>query len=149
MWLFTTLKAEQLAEVYHIEKASFQRPWRHQAFKDELACRDAAQYAVLSPDSRQLIAYVFVRIVVDEMHLLKIAVDPGWRRRGVATWAMQRCFGKARRRGIDKITLEVRATNQAAIALYVKLGFKKVGTRQGYYTDTGEDALLMTKKIES
>ncbi len=149
VWLFTTLKAEQVEEVLEIEKASFQRPWRRRSFEDEFACRDAAHYAVLSSDSRRLIAYLFVRFVSGKMHLLKIAVAPERRRNGVATWALDRCFDEARSRGINGVVLEVRAHNRAAIGLYLKHGFKRVATRDRYYTDTGEDALVMVKTLDA
>ena len=147
MWLFATLKADQIQEVLEIEEASFQRPWKRRAFEEEFACRDAAHYAVLSAGNRRLIGYVFLRIVFSEMHLLRIAVAPPWRRSGVASWAMERCFDQARRRGIGSVCLEVRAGNRAAIGLYDKLGFRRVGPRKRYYTDTGEDALVMVKVL--
>ncbi|KPJ76457.1 MAG: hypothetical protein AMJ54_11535 [Deltaproteobacteria bacterium SG8_13] len=149
VWWFATLKAEQLDEVLEIEQASFQRPWNRRAFEDEFACRDAVHYAVLSPGSRRIIGYLFVRAMSSEMHLLKIAVAPRWRRCGVAAWALRQCFEKARSRGFERMVLEVRATNRAAIGLYVKLGFSKIGTRSRYYADTGEDALVMAKLLES
>ena len=149
VWLFTTLKAEQLDEVLAIEAVSFQHPWNRRAFEKEFASGDAAHYAVLSPDSRRMIGYVFIRVVSSEMHLLKIAVAPRWRRIGVATWTLEQCLERARHRRIEKMMLEVRARNRAAIGLYVKLGFKKVETRHRYYTDTGEHALVMVKKIDA
>ena len=130
VWLFATLKAEKLDDVLAIEEASFQRPWNRRAFENEFASRDATHYAVLSSDSRQMIGYVFVRVVSTEMHLLKIAVAPRWRRIGVATWALEQCFEKSRRRGIETVMLEVREHNRAAMALYRKLGFKQVATRR-------------------
>ena len=147
MWLFTTLKAEHFEDVLEIEAASFQHPWRRQEFHDEFNRTDAQHYAVLTPADRRVIAYVFARIVSGQMHLLKIAVAPGWRRRGVAAWALGRCFATAGNQGVTSVVLEVRATNRAAIRLYAKLGFTRVRTRHRYYADTGEDALLMKKKI--
>ena len=149
VWLFTTLKAEQIAAVLEIEAASFRRPWSRRVFEEELACKDAAHFAVLSPDSRRVVGYIFVRVVRGEMHLLKIAVAPSWRRCGVAAWALKQFFRESRRQGVDTVVLEVRATNRAAIALYTKLGFVRVGTRPRYYSDTGEDALVMAKKLDS
>ena len=149
VWLFATLKAEQLDQVLAIEEASFQHPWKRQAFEEELARRDAAHFAILSPGSRQVIAYGFVRVVSSEMHLLKIAVAPKWRRGGVATWALKQSFDQARSSGVEKVYLEVRAGNRAAISLYDKLEFVQVGIRHRYYADTGEDALMMVKDLQS
>jgi ribosomal-protein-alanine N-acetyltransferase len=103
----------------------------------------------LSSGSRRLIGYLFVRVVASEMHLLKIAVTPRWRRRGVAAWAMKQCFQKARRKGAQRMILEVRASNRKALGLYAKLGFSRIGIRHQYYSDTGEDALVMAKRLDS
>jgi ribosomal-protein-alanine N-acetyltransferase len=149
VWLFTTLKAEQISDVLEIEEASFQHPWNRQVFENELACRDAAHYAVFDSECRRMIGYLFVRIISREMHLMKIAVAPRWRRGGVAAWTLKQCFAKARRQGIEKVILEVRATNRAAIGLYAKLGFSRVGIRKRYYSDTGENALVMAKNLDS
>jgi ribosomal-protein-alanine N-acetyltransferase len=148
VWLFTTLKAEQISDVLEIEQASFQHPWNRRSFEDEFASRDAAHYAVLDSERRCMIGYLFVRIVSREMHLMKIAVAPRWRRNGVAAWTLEQCFAKARRRGIEKVILEVRASNRAAISLYAKLGFSGIGIRQRYYSDTGENALVMAKNLD-
>lgn len=144
--MFTTLKEQQLDDVLEIEQASFHHPWNRRAFETEFACRDAARHAILLQDSRRIIGYLFARIVSGEMHLLKIAVAPNWRRRGAASWALQQCFERACSRGIQRMILEVRATNRAAIGLYAKLGFSRIETRQRYYSDTGEDALVMAKE---
>ena len=149
VWWFTTLKADQLDEVLEIEQASFQRPWNRQEFQAEFADRDVARYAVLSSGSRRLIGYLLVRVVASEMHLLKIAVTPRRRRGGVAVWALKQCFAKARRGGVRRMILEVRASNRKALGLYAKLGFNRIGIKHQYYSDTGEDALVMAKKLDS
>jgi ribosomal-protein-alanine N-acetyltransferase len=87
-------------------------------------------------------------MTLDEIHLLKIAVAPRWRRRGIATWLLGFCFGLAQRRNARKVYLEVRRSNGSAIDLYDKVGFQIIGTRPKYYTDTGEDALIMMKSLE-
>lgn len=148
-WLFTTLNTQRIDEVLTIEAASFRRPWNRRAFENEFTRRDATHFAVLSPDSRRMIGYVFFRILSGDMHLLKIAIAPGWRRMGVATWALKHCLAVARRRRIERMMLEVRVGNRAAISLYGKLGFKIVEIRHQYYNDTGEDALVMTKKVDA
>jgi [ribosomal protein S18]-alanine N-acetyltransferase len=76
-------------------------------------------------------------------HVTTIAVDEAHRRRGIASALLAALAHDARRRGIDALTLEVRAGNEAAIALYRRFGFAPAGVRKGYYADDGEDALVL------
>jgi len=145
-WSLTTLTERHLDQVIAIENASFKYPWKRASFLSELKVEDAAAHVVMC-GQQQVIAYACLRRVLSELHVLKIAVAPPWRRRGVATWLMDRCFLLARLKGVRIVYLEVRPSNEAARAFYVKLGFKIIGTRLKYYADTGEDALVLKKKI--
>jgi ribosomal-protein-alanine N-acetyltransferase len=86
--------------------------------------------------------------VADELHIGNIAVAPAVRRRGIGRRILEHCLDDARARGIEIATLEVRVSNDPAIALYEKLGFRPVAMRRGYYSDTGEDALVMMASFE-
>lgn len=147
-WSIVTLDESHIDGIIAIEKASFQQPWQRISFLNELSCRDALDVVVLDPHRGQVLAYACLRLALDEIHLLKIAVAPCWRRRGIATWLMDICFGLARRRDARKVYLEVRRSNVSAIDLYDKIGFQIIGTRPKYYTDTGEDAVIMMKSLE-
>ncbi|MGD8337188.1 MAG: ribosomal protein S18-alanine N-acetyltransferase [Desulfobacterales bacterium] len=147
-WSIVTLDESHIDGIIAIEKTSFQQPWQRISFLDELSCRDALDVVVLDPLGGQIFAYAFLRMTLDEIHLLKIAVAPRWRRRGIATWLLGFCFGLAQRRNARKVYLEVRRSNVSAIDLYDKVGFQIIGTRPKYYTDTGEDALIMMKSLE-
>jgi ribosomal-protein-alanine N-acetyltransferase len=147
-WSIVTLDESHIDGIIAIEKTSFQQPWQRISFLDELSCRDALDVVVLDPLGGQIFAYAFLRMTLDEIHLLKIAVAPRWRRRGIATWLLGFCFGLAQRRNARKVYLEVRRSNGSAIDLYDKVGFQIIGTRPKYYTDTGEDALIMMKSLE-
>jgi ribosomal-protein-alanine N-acetyltransferase len=117
----------------------------------ELSCRNAGNTIVKScangADER-VVAYAFFRRAAGEIHLLKIAVCPAWRRHGIATWLLERCLAANARRGAISVHLEVRPSNIPAVKLYLKLGFEVVGQRQKYFTDTQEDALLMLKNLK-
>lgn len=145
-WSLTTLTERHLDQVIAIENASFKYPWKRASFLSELEIKNAQAHVVMR-GRQQIIAYSFVRCVSNELHILKIAVAAPWRRRGVATWLMNRCFLLARKKGVASVCLEVRPSNEAARAFYAKLGFKIIETRIKYYADTGEDALVLKKMI--
>ena len=147
-WSIVTLDESHIDGIIAIEKTSFQQPWQRISFLNELSCRDALDVVVLDPLGGQILAYACLRLTLDEIHLLKIAVAPRWRRRGIAAWLLDFCFGLARRRDAREVYLEVRRSNVSAIGLYDKVGFQIIGTRPKYYMDTGEDALIMMKSLE-
>jgi ribosomal-protein-alanine N-acetyltransferase len=146
--LIVTLDESHIDGIIAIEKTSFQQPWQRISFLSELTCRDALDVVVLDPLGRQILAYACLRLTLDEIHLLKIAVAPLWRRRGIASWLLDYCFGPAQRREARQVYLEVRRSNVSATEFYSKVGFQIIGTRPKYYTDTGEDALIMMKSLE-
>ena len=92
-----------------------------------------------------MIGYLSAIRVVDELHLLQLAAHPQYRRMRVGTTLLEYALGKEK--SLRYALLEVRETNMAAIAFYQKMGFYIVGRRRGYYSDSGEDALLLTREI--
>jgi ribosomal-protein-alanine N-acetyltransferase len=133
-----------------IEQESFRWPWQSISFFQEFNCVDALQYAVRYQNNgskRRIIAYTFQRLFLNECHILKIAVTQAWRHLGIASWLLLHSMAAAADNGAESALLEVRPTNEAAVNLYNKLGFKAIGKRPRYYTDSGEDALVMKKKI--
>ena len=87
-----------------------------------------------------------VWLIVDELHIHSIAVDPGFQRKGIAKALLQRVLEEARSQGATSSTLEVRASNQPALALYQKLGFKTEAVRPAYYQNPAEDALILWRR---
>ena len=81
--------------------------------------------------------------IVDEMHLLKIAVDGNFHGQGYGRLLMDKVVEVAREAEMESVLLEVRPTNEPAVGLYRKTGFETIGVRKGYYVDTKEDALVM------
>jgi ribosomal-protein-alanine N-acetyltransferase len=134
-----------------IERQSFQRTWQRSAFMAELSCDYAYAFTIRCGNRNntpQIIAYICYRIITGEMHLLRIAVAPQWRRRGVASKLLDTCFSLAHKNGAESAILEVRPSNKPAISLYHKLGFHLVERRKNYYTETREDALIFKKKVK-
>ena len=150
-WQIATINRRiDLEPILAIEQLSFHWPWGRLAFEGELSCQNACRFVVKSaePDkASQIVAYAFLRRVADELHILKIAVTPALRGHGIATWFLNRCFTMGARQGVNSVYLEVRPSNIPAVELYEKLGFKEIGRRPNYYTDSKEDALVMMKDL--
>jgi ribosomal-protein-alanine N-acetyltransferase len=134
---------EDLPEVHAIEHASFSTPWPDDAYRSELRTNRLASYLVARADDA-IIAFAGTWLLVDEAHIVTFAVHPDWRRRGVGERLLIALLDAALARGAREATLEVRLSNVAARRLYEKYGFRPVGLRPRYYTDNGEDALIMT-----
>ena len=131
--------------VMAIERAAFASPWSRQFFLQELRAPNAR--SILCHSGGDPIGYVIYWEVVDEMDIHNVAVHPGHRRRGVARAMLEGLIGSAAERGVRRMTLEVRRSNDAAQALYRSLGFEFCGLRRGYYSDNGEDAWLMERML--
>jgi len=133
-----------LDEVLEVEQRSFSTPWSRFAFQTELNQNQYALYLVGKWQGR-VIAYAGTWIVLDEAHITNVAVHPDWRGRGLSHQLLLALLSAAKARGAVRATLEVRVGNRVAQSLYVRHGFVFNGCRKGYYTDTGEDALIMWK----
>ena len=133
---------EDTSEAARIETESFARPWTLQDFEYEMTRNPVARYLVAERDGR-LIGFAGAHIILDEGHVTNVVTEPGERGRGVGRALMRSLLQYAANLGARCLTLEVRASNQAAVGLYRTLGFVQVSVRKRYYEDNGEDALLM------
>ena len=151
-WQIVTINRRvDLDPILAIEQLSFQWPWSRRSFEGELSCQNAFSYVVKlaqADKGEQVIAYAFLRRMLDDLHVLKIAVTPAQRGRGIANWFLNHCFTMGAQQGANSVYLEVRLSNITAIKLYEKLGFREIGRRSNYYPDSKEDALVMMKDIE-
>ena len=142
------------AELCHIpqlealERCCFSMPWTAEQLKSQLKDPQHEFIAAVSGDGRVL-GYVGMMYVLDEGYISNVAVDPDYRRQGIADALIDRLVGLCRMHGLSFVTREVRAGNEPAIALYRKHGFDPVGLRKNYYDRPKEDAVLMTKYLES
>ena len=134
---------EDIPAVHAIERASFLVPWPDDAYRNELVTNRLASYVVARAGD-ELVGFAGLWVMVDEAHITTFAVDPRWRRRGVGQWLLLRLLELANDRRAREATLEVRLSNMPARRLYEKYGFRPVGIRPRYYSDNGEDALIMT-----
>jgi ribosomal-protein-alanine N-acetyltransferase len=144
----TTMTKADIDEVLGIERLSFPSPWSKQLFLNELANPDS--HIILAKDDTGItLGFVCFWIVVDEVHILNIAVHPSFRRQGIARRLLTFVLEFSKKKGCSYFALEVRSGNQAAIELYKGFGFKTAGIRKGYYSDTGEDAILMELDLKA
>ena len=137
------MSVEDIPAVHAIESASFPTPWPPYAFRQELETNRMAHYLVVRAGER-VIAYAGIWLMVDEAHVTTFAVLPAYRRRGVGGLLMSGLMALSADTGATVLTLEVRLGNVAARQLYQRFGFRPVGVRPRYYSDNGEDALIMT-----
>ncbi|MEZ0239958.1 MAG: ribosomal protein S18-alanine N-acetyltransferase [Chloroflexota bacterium] len=132
-----------LVAVHRIEHASFSSPWPDDAYRSELQTNRLASYLVVRA-ADEIVAFGGIWLMVDEAHITTFAVDPAWRRQGIGERLLLALLDVALARRAREATLEVRLSNVGARRLYEKYGFRPVGLRPNYYTDDGEDALIMT-----
>jgi ribosomal-protein-alanine N-acetyltransferase len=137
------MRLDDLEAVHQIELASFSAPWPPNAYRSELETNRLANYLVARLDG-QIVAYGGMWLMVDEAHITTFAVHPSWRRQRIGERLLVAFIDLAIGRHAREATLEVRLSNIAARRLYEKYGFRPVGLRPRYYSDDGEDALIMT-----
>ena len=137
------LTLRDLGAVEEIERASYPTPWSRSMFAGELT--KPASISLGAFEGGTLVGYVIVSRYVDAWHVMNVAVRPEERGRGIGTALLERLFDATASDARRGYTLEVRVSNEAAIRLYERLGFKGRGVRRGYYTDNREDALIMWK----
>jgi ribosomal-protein-alanine N-acetyltransferase len=129
--------------VQRIERASFSVPWPAYALRQEVETNRLARYLIVRVGTG-IVAYAGVWLLVDEAHITTFAVLPDWRRRGIGARLMVAVMRLADQLSAHTATLEVRLSNVPARQLYQRFGFQPVGVRPRYYSDNGEDALIMT-----
>jgi len=130
-----------LLAVEAVERRSYKTPWSRTMFQGEIARPGSRCYGAF--EGRTLVGYLIVSRYTDAWHIMNVAVDEPYRRRGVARLMLETLLRETDRDGTRGHTLEVRVSNHGAIRLYEELGFRPSGMRRGYYTDDREDALVM------
>jgi ribosomal-protein-alanine N-acetyltransferase len=137
------MRLADVEAVHQIESLSFSVPWPAHAFAQELRGNRLAHYVVARAGDA-VVGFAGTWLMVDESHITTFGVHPDWRRQGIGRQLMLAASDLSIRYGARRMTLEVRVSNEAAQALYRQFGFLVVGRRLRYYTDDGEDALVMT-----
>ena len=147
MYRIIPLQLDRLDEVEEIENVCFPDPWSRRMLAGGITAERAIALAALD-EAGAVAGYVLASYVLDEGSLDDIAVRPDLRRRGVASRLLAALREQAEARRLAFLTLEVRAANGPARALYAKHGYQTVGRRKNYYQRPREDAILMTLELK-
>ncbi len=138
------VESAHIPQIEALEQACFSLPWTAEALCSQL--KDAQHEFIAAVDAEgRVLGYVGMLFVLDEGYISNVAVGPDYRRQGIADALIDRLCGLCAAHALAFVSLEVRAGNVPAIALYEKHGFEKVGLRRNYYERPKEDALIMTK----
>lgn len=137
---------QDLDAVYDIERRAYGFPWSRGIFLD---CLRIPYVCEILEERGAVIGYAIMSLGGDEAHLLNLCLDEPARGRGLATMMLDHLILKAMREGVRVLYLEVRPSNAAALALYARSGFARIGVRKGYYRaeDGREDALVLARSL--
>jgi ribosomal-protein-alanine N-acetyltransferase len=144
------MQLADVPQVIAVEQAAYTMQWPQKAYEHELTANDLAHYFILrttlhiDPATSDLVGMAGFWLLADEAHISTLAVHPQWHRQGLGEWLLVNIIEEAKILGAVVATLEVRPSNQAALALYQKYNFAQVGRRPRYYSDNNEDALILT-----
>ena len=140
------MTADHLDEVAELERICFSAPWSRNMLAEELDNALSAMLVALD-DSGRVVGYAGVQVILDEGYITNVAVRPECRRQGIAGKLLDVFLNFAQGNRLAFLTLEVRASNEAAIILYGRHGFRGVGRRRNYYEHPREDAIIMTREF--
>lgn len=141
------MNGDHLDQVAELERICFSTPWSRKMLAEELENDCAAFLAALDDDGR-VVGYAGLQVVLDEGYITNVAVRPECRRQGVAAALLRVFLDFAQAHRLAFLTLEVRASNYGAIALYGSRGFRSAGRRRNYYEHPREDAIIMTRMFD-
>ena len=142
----TKMTAAHVAQVADLETQCFSDPWSEKSIASELTNKLALW--LVAVDGDRVVGYVGSQTVLPETDMMNVAVSPQRRREGVAGLLVTSLVGELRKLGSTSLTLEVRSSNEPAIALYRAHGFSEIGRRRNYYRNPREDALILRKEWE-
>lgn len=140
------MHSAHVAQITELEKICFSDPWSEKSIASELDNKLA--FWLVATEGERVAGYIGSQTVMDETDMMNVAVHPDFRRRGIAEALVNGLVDALKTQGSHCLTLEVRASNAPAIALYEKLGFSEIGRRKNYYRNPREDALILRKEWE-
>lgn len=137
--------SEDADSIAKLEKQCFAIPWTKESLEHDIKENDMAVYIVAEEDG-EIAGYMGYWVIAGECNINNVAVSPLHRRKHIGSAIIEAMINSCSEAGISRFTLEVRKSNDAAINLYRKYGFKAFGERKGYYEDNGEDAVIMWRE---
>lgn len=138
---------QDVTAVHKIEVECYTNPWTAESFRYEITQSPVSSFFVAEDAGRNILGYIGVWLIEDELHINNLAVKTGSRRQGIAAGLLEHILAYVAGRKVSIATLEVRSSNVAAISLYSRFGFRQAGLRRGYYTSPTDDAIIMTKEL--
>ena len=144
--ILETMNAAHVAQIAALEKICFSDPWSERSIASELDNKLA--FWLVATEGETVAGYIGSQTVMEETDMMNVAVHPDYRRQGIAEALVSGLVEHLKAMGSHCLTLEVRASNAPAIALYEKLGFAEIGRRKNYYRNPREDALILRKEWE-
>ena len=145
-WKIRLAERRDIAELLVIEEAQFPEPWTKRILLDEIENTETRRYTV-AVEKKRIVGYLGVMFVLQELHVNTVGTVPREEGRGIATSLLDDAWADAKERGIKRATLEVAVSNQRAIDLYYRYGFRPVGVRKNYYEKSNEDALILWAEL--
>ena len=140
------MNASHVAQIAQLEKICFSDPWSERSVASEL--ENKLSCWLVAMEGEQVAGYIGSQTVCGETDMMNVAVHPDHRRKGIAEALILALIAELKTMESHCLTLEVRASNAPAIALYEKLGFSEIGRRKNYYRNPREDALILRKEWE-
>lgn len=137
------VERRDVPEIMDIEERQFPEPWTRGMLLDEITNTETRRYSVAHMDSRLVGCLGLMFVLHDELHITTLGVHPDFEGHGVARALLDEGLAAATARGVTRATLEVAVSNQRAIDLYYRYGFRPVGVRKNYYQTINEDALIL------
>ncbi|MDH3990653.1 MAG: ribosomal protein S18-alanine N-acetyltransferase [Gammaproteobacteria bacterium] len=142
-----TMAHDDIAQVSDIERRSYDFPWSHGVFRD---CLLAGYHCVVIERDELVVGYSILSVAAGEAHILNLCIDPNYRELGYGEQLLDEIMQRADLAEVREVFLEVRPSNEIAIALYKKKGFRQIAERQAYYqaADGREDAAVLSKTLK-
>ena len=138
------MTVDHVPQIAQLEKVCFSDPWSENSVASELY--NPLSLWLVAVEDQIVLGYVGSQSVLDEADVMNVAVHPDFRRRHIGQVLIERLIEMLREQAVHSLALEVRVSNESAIALYQKLGFVQVGRRPNYYRNPKEDALILRKE---
>ena len=136
------MQESHIEQVAGIERASFSLPWSKELFLKDLKYNENA-YFIVALENGRVVGYGGFWLVQDEINIVNLAVSETERKKGIGGSILRELLKTGKKKGAEIATLEVRVSNTAALKLYEKFGFQTIAIRKNYYSDNGEDAVVM------
>ena len=141
------MNKDHVSQIARLEAQCFSDPWSEKSIASEL--ENPLSLWLVAEENGRVWGYVGSQTVLDESDMMNVAVDPGFRRQGIARALIETLIAELSKMGSRCLRLEVRVSNENARALYERMGFQQLGLRKNYYHNPKEDALILGKEWEN